>query len=74
MLSLIKATAQPPHPAPVSLAPSAPFSLHVLTNSSSSGQLKKEAKRRLKTYLRKSSVSKTEVYDNVLSVKNIKIK
>lgn len=39
MFSLTKATAHPPHPAPVSLAPSAPLCLQILTSSSSSGQL-----------------------------------
>lgn len=39
ILSFTKATTQPPHPAPVSLAPSAPFSRQVFTSSSNSGQL-----------------------------------
>jgi hypothetical protein len=39
MPSLTKATAQPPHPAPVRRAPSAPLSLHTFTSSSNSGQL-----------------------------------
>ena len=39
MLSFTKATAQPPHPAPVSLAPRAPFWQQILTSSSNSEQL-----------------------------------
>lgn len=39
MFSFTKATTQPPHPAPVSLAPSAPLSRQTSTSSSSSGQL-----------------------------------
>lgn len=40
--SFTRATAQPPHPAPVSLAPKAPFSRHTSTSSSNSGQLVNE--------------------------------
>jgi len=39
MLSFTKATAQPPHPAPVSLAPRAPLLRQIFTSSSNSGQL-----------------------------------
>lgn len=44
MFSLTKATAQPPQPAPVKRAPSAPFSLHTFTSSSNSGQLVRQIK------------------------------
>lgn len=36
--SFTNTTAQPPHPAPVSLAPSAPLLRHTFTSSSNSGQ------------------------------------
>ena len=43
-LSFTKATAQPPHPAPVSLAPRAPLSRQTFTSSSNSGQLQATGK------------------------------
>lgn len=39
ILSFTNATVQPPHPAPVSLAPRAPLFWHTFTSSSNSGQL-----------------------------------
>lgn len=48
MDSLTKATAQPPHPAPVSLAPKAPCSLQTFTSSSNSGQLLTSEERQIK--------------------------
>lgn len=45
ILSFTNATAHPPHPAPVSLAPSAPLSREIFTSSSSSGQLMRGEKK-----------------------------
>lgn len=49
MHSFTKATTQPPHPAPVSLAPIAPFLRQMLTSSSNSEQLIQSKKKKKMT-------------------------